>query len=314
MSITADNELSLKSRYHGRDIISINDFKKEEILEILHLAQERKSVARPPTLQRKILASCFYEPSTRTRLSFESAMINLGGAAIGFADSETSSLSKHETLYDTIKVIGQYADVIVLRHSLEGAARLAALATDKPVINAGDGANQHPTQTLIDLFSIHETQGRIDNVHIAFAGDLKYGRAVRSMILASALFNMRMYFIAHPGLELPESVLNELKRRSILFSLHATLEEVLSKVDILYMTRIQKERISSPELNFISSKKLRLTPSKLQGAKSSMRILHPLPRVDEIDHAIDHTPHAYYFEQAKNGLYIRESLLQLLLT
>lgn len=314
MSITVDNEHSLKSRYHRRDIISINDFKKEEILEILHLAKERKSAAQPPILQGKILASCFYEPSTRTRLSFESAMISLGGAAIGFADGETSSLSKHETLYDTIKVIGQYADVIVLRHPLEGAARLAAEATDKPVINAGDGANQHPTQTLIDLFSINETQGRIDNMHIAFTGDLKYGRAVRSMILASALFNMRMYFIAHPGLELPESILDELKKRSILFSIHTTLEEVLSKVDILYMTRIQKERISSLGLNFIPSKKLRLTSSKLQGAKSSMRILHPLPRVDELDHAIDHTPHAYYFEQAKNGLYVRETLLRLLLS
>lgn len=314
MSITVDLKRSLKERFHMRDIITINDFEKDDLLEILRLAHIRKREAQAPVLQGKILASCFYEPSTRTRLSFESAMIRLGGAAIGFAEAGTSSFSKHETLYDTVKVIGQYADVIVLRHPLEGAARLAAEATDKPVINAGDGANQHPTQTLIDLFSIYETQGKIDNLHVAFSGDLKYGRAVRSLIAACALFNMRMYFIACPGLELPESIADELKKKSILFSLHSTLEEVLPKIDILYMTRIQKERIEPRDINIIPHKTLRLTPSKLQGVKSSMRILHPLPRVDELDHAIDHTPHAYYFEQAGNGICIRETLLNLLLS
>lgn len=295
---------------HNTDVISMRDFERDEILAILDKAEEMKQITKPDALRGKILASCFFEPSTRTRLSFESAMQRLGGSVIGFADAKNTSTAKRETLYDTMKVMGQYADVIVVRHPLDGAARLAAEASGVPVINAGDGSNQHPTQTLLDLFSIRECQNRLDGLHIAFVGDLKHGRTVHSLVQACSLFNMRLYFVAHPGFDLPKSLYDELKKKSILFSLHPSLEDIMPKLDIVYLTRLQEERFAHEACDEGYS----FNPSVLKFAKPTMRILHPLPRVTEhLDPAIDHTPHAYYFEQSQNGLYLRQALLTILL-
>lgn len=292
------------------DVISMRDFERDEIVAILDVAEQMKKQADPNALKGKILASCFFEPSTRTRLSFESAMYRLGGSVIGFADSKNTSVSKKESLHDTMKVMGQYADVIVIRHPLEGAARLAAEATDIPVINAGDGSNQHPTQTLLDLFSIRECQGRLDGLHIAFVGDLKHGRTVHSLVQACSLFNMRLYFVAHPGLDLPKSLYDELKKKSILFSLHPTLEDIIPKLDIVYLTRLQEERFTHE----MDDEAYNFDLSLLESAKTTMRILHPLPRlIEHLSSEIDQSPHAYYFEQSQNGLYIRQALLSLLL-
>lgn len=292
------------------DVISMRDFGKEEILAVLDATEEIKQNPQPKLLQGKVLASCFFEPSTRTRLSFESAMHRLGGSVIGFAEGKTTSVAKRETLHDTMKVMGQYADVIVVRHPLEGAARLAAEASKVPVINAGDGSNQHPTQTLLDLFSIRECQKRLDGLHIAFVGDLKHGRTVHSLVQACSLFNMRLYFVTHPGLDLPKSLYDELKKKSIMFSLHPSLEGIMPKLDIVYLTRLQEERFEHE----VYDEGYSFDASVLNHAKSTMRILHPLPRVTEhLDPAIDHTPHAYYFEQSQNGLYLRQALLSILI-
>lgn len=295
---------------HNTDVISMRDFERDEILALLDHADEMKQNPDPKRLEGKILASCFFEPSTRTRLSFESAMHRLGGNVIGFSDSKNTSVAKRETLHDTMKVMGQYSDVIVVRHPLDGAARLAAEASSVPVINAGDGSNQHPTQTLLDLFSIRECQNRLDELHIAFVGDLKHGRTVHSLVQACSLFNMRLYFVAHPGHELPKSLYDELKQKSILFSLHPSLEDIMPKLDIVYLTRLQEERFAHDGDDGGYS----FNPAVLKFAKPTMRILHPLPRVTEhLSPAIDHTPHAYYFEQSQNGLYIRQALLSILI-
>lgn len=239
-------------------------------------------------------------------------MKRLGGDVIGFAEPKSTSTAKKETLYDTIKVIGQYADVIVLRHPLDGAARFAAEATDKPVINAGDGSNQHPTQTLLDLFSIRECQKRLEGIHIAFSGDLKNARTVHSLVQACSLFNMRMYFCAYPGLDLPKHMYDELKKRSILFSLHNSLTDIIPKLDILYLTRVQEERMGHvPEHS--GHREYTVTSTMLSHAKPSLRILHPLPRVKELDPQIDQMPFAYYFDQSQNGVYLRQALLSAIL-
>jgi len=304
-------KIHIHDAFKNRSVISMRDFSKDEILEILRLAKEMKASPPGETLKGKILASCFFEPSTRTRLSFEAAMKRLGGNVIGFAEGSSSSMSKKETLHDTLKVIGEYADLIVIRHPVDGAARLAAEATQRPVINAGDGSNQHPTQTLLDLFTIQECQGRLDGLHVAFAGDLKYGRAIRSLAQAASHFNMRMYFIAPNGLELPQQMCEELKRRSILFSFHQTLQEVMPKLDIVYMTRIQEERM--PNAWTFCNKDYILNASMLKGVKPTMKILHPLPRVNEIEPSVDSTPHAHYFEQTRNGVFLRQALLNIIL-
>jgi aspartate carbamoyltransferase catalytic subunit len=291
------------------DLVSISDLTKEEIGHILHLAHSFKQKPNPTLCKEKILASCFFEPSTRTRLSFEAAMHRLGGSVIGFSEASTTSAKKGETLYDTIKVISAYADILVIRHPQEGSARLAADASDKPVINAGDGANQHPTQTLLDLYTIQECQGKIDDLSIAIAGDLKYGRTVHSLAIALANYGSRLYFVSPDSLQLPDSIAHELRKKGVKFSFHSHLEEVLPKCDILYMTRIQKERFqpNDPESH------CHLKLSHLAKIKPNLRILHPLPRIDEIDPAIDSTPHAYYFQQAANGLLVRMAILARLL-
>ncbi len=298
---------------YKQHLISIRDLDRDDITSILDEAEKFKKQPFPDLLKGKLLGICFFEPSTRTRLSFESAMKRLGGDVIGFTDDKSTSLQKGESLHDTIKIVSGYVDAIVIRHPLMGAAKLAADVTEKPIINAGDGANEHPTQTLLDLFSIRESQGTLDRLHVAWMGDLKNGRAVHSLVQASAYFNIRMYFISPPSLELPEDICRELKNASVLFSFHQSLDEVIDKLDILYMTRIQKERmLSANELPF-SRKGYFLKPALLENAKPNLRILHPLPRVDELDPSVDETGHAYYFQQACNGIPVRQAVLKLLL-
>lgn len=299
--------------FYHRDVISIKDFTKPEILHVLATAKKFTKKDYPALLQNKIMASLFFEPSTRTRLSFESAMKRLGGQVIGFADPSVSSTQKGETLADTIKMVEKYADVIVIRHPLEGSARLAAETTEKPVLNGGDGSNQHPTQTLLDLFTIQETQKKLDGLHIAMLGDLKYGRTVHSLATALAHFDCRQYFIAPPSLQMPDYILDELKEKKVKFTQHEKISEVIKKVDILYATRIQKERFADP-LDYERVKNVYvLGLEHLNDVKNNLRIMHPLPRVNEIKMEVDETPYAYYFQQAENGLYVRQALLSLIL-
>jgi aspartate carbamoyltransferase catalytic subunit len=298
-------------RFYQRSILSMRDFTKEEIIALLDYTQEVKQNPSNKLLEGKMMASCFFEPSTRTRISFEAAMKSMGGDVIGFAESRTSSASKNETLFDTIKVIGQYADLVVLRHPLDGSVRYATEATEKPIINAGDGTNQHPTQTLLDLFTMRECHNRLEELHIAFVGDLKYGRTVHSLVQASSHFNMRIYFIALEGLELPKQLADELKQKGILFSFHLSLHDIIPKLDIVYMTRIQEERMGNNGGSLKNYYKLKKT--SLEGAKPTLKIFHPLPRVHEIDRTLDETPYAHYFKQAHNGIYLRQALLSAIL-
>lgn len=302
----------MENSLYGQDILSIKDLTLPQIQQILTTAAKLKNAAPSHLIQDKLIAHCFFEASTRTRLSFETATLRLGGKVIGFSSEESLSVKKGETLHDTMRIISQYADLIVLRHPKEGAARLTAEIADLPVINAGDGANQHPTQTLIDLFTILECQQRLDNLAIALVGDLKHGRTVHSFAQACKLFDIRLFLVAPPSLALPDLICDTLKRDGIRFSFHQSLEEVITKVDILYMTRIQQERLTKADYGQIE-KHFILTSDLLQGARSNLKILHPLPRVKEIDMSVDSSPHANYFQQAANGVYVRQALLTLLL-
>ena len=302
--------------FKGKDIISINDFSRQEIDFILekaafieHLDYDTKSTL----LKGRIMASLFFEPSTRTRDSFTTAMTRLGGTIIGFDSEKATSIKKGETVWDTVKMYDTYADVVVLRHKIEGAARRAAEAARIPVINGGDGANQHPTQTLLDLYTIKKTQARIDNLNVAMCGDLKYGRTVHSLAVALSNYGCRLYFIAPKSLKMPDYILRELTKKGIMFSEHEKLEEVMPFADILYMTRIQKERFPD-EAEYEKVKGVYILKAQmLQSAKDNLRIMHPLPRVDEISTDVDETKHAAYFEQAANGIPIRQALLCLVL-
>lgn len=291
-----------------KSLISILDLSCEEILDLLKKAAALKKKAPGELLKGKILASCFFEPSTRTRLSFEAAMLRLGGQVIGFAEGTSSSSQKGESLQDAMKVIGSYADVMVVRHPLEGSARVAAEATKTPVINAGDGSNQHPSQTLLDLFAIQQSQGTLEKIHLACVGDLRFGRTVHSLCQACAYFDMRLYFVSPEQLTLPDEIVLYLKKQGVRFSFHRTIEEVIEKVDILYMTRLQKERFDALAYQKVKDFYV-LKEEMLQRAKKNLKILHPLPRVGEIEPAIDKSPHAYYFQQAQDGLYVRMALL-----
>lgn len=291
-----------------RSLISIKDLSSSEILHLLKSAEKMKAKAPGHLLSGKCLASCFYEPSTRTRLSFETAMLRLGGNVVGFSEAKATSGAKGESLHDAMKVIGSYADVIALRHPADGAARLAQMATQTPLINAGDGTNEHPTQTLIDLFSIKECQGKLKGLSIAFVGDLKHGRTVHSLTTACAHFDMRLFFVAPESLCLPEEICQTLKKQGIKFSFHRTLSEVVSKIDILYVTRLQRERLDEKSALEHAGAWI-ITPELLRGLKKNFKILHPLPRVDEIDPAVDATPYAYYFQQAANGISVRQAIL-----
>jgi aspartate carbamoyltransferase catalytic subunit len=293
-----------------KDIITISDFSKKDILHILDRAENLKTQPRPDLLKGRILGSCFFEPSTRTRLSFETAMHRLGGSVVGFADAKCTSSTKGETLQDTMKMLENYVDVVVLRHPLEGAAQLAADTIEKPVINAGDGTNQHPTQTFLDLFTIRECQGKLEDLSIAMVGDLKQGRTVHSLAQALIPFRSRLYFVSPSSLEMPKAICDELREKGIKFSYHTSVEEIIGKLDILYVTRIQEERFpKGMEMNnpFV------IKPEVLERAGKNLKVLHPLPRVNEIDRRVDSTPYAYYFQQAGNALYVRQALLDLVL-
>ncbi|MCD8548037.1 MAG: aspartate carbamoyltransferase [Aeromonadaceae bacterium] len=298
---------------YKKHIISISDLSRDELELVVETASRLKAEPRHDLLQHKLVASCFFEASTRTRLSFETAAQRLGGNVIGFADAGNTSLAKKgETLADSVRVITSYTDAFVIRHPQEGAARLAAEFSSVPVINAGDGSNQHPTQTLLDLFTIFETQGRLDNLHLAFVGDLKYGRTVHSLAQALSLFGARFYFVAPDALAMPDYICEELEEKGIAYSVHDSLEEIMPQLDILYMTRVQKERFEESEYRHIAAKFV-LTCEQLTTAKPNLKILHPLPRIDEIETAVDATHHAYYFQQAENGVYARQALLALVL-
>lgn len=300
---------------HNKHIISIPELSREELELIVDTAGKLKAEPNPTLLKNKVVASCFFEASTRTRLSFETAVQRLGGTVIGFPDGgNTSSGKKGETLSDSVQVISSYVDAFVMRHPKEGAARLASeFSRGVPVINGGDGANQHPTQTLLDLFSIYETQGRLDNLKVAMVGDLKYGRTVHSLTQALSKFNNnQFYFIAPEALAMPDYILEELDDQGIPYSLHTSIEEVVPELNILYMTRVQKERLDESEYQHIKAAFILDTP-QLTNARDNLKVLHPLPRVDEITVAVDKTPYAYYFEQAENGVYARQALLALVI-
>ncbi|RYJ16741.1 aspartate carbamoyltransferase [Rahnella variigena] len=300
---------------YQKDIISINDLSREELELVLDTAASLKANPQPELLKHKVIASCFFEASTRTRLSFETSMHRLGASVVGFSDSSNTSLAKKgETLADTISVISTYVDAIVMRHPQEGAARLATeFSGGIPVLNAGDGANQHPTQTLLDLFTIQETQGRLDNIKIAMVGDLKYGRTVHSLAQALAKFNSnRFYFIAPDALAMPGYILSLLEEKGIEYSLHSSIDEVVSEIDILYMTRVQKERLDPSEYANVKAQFV-LRAADLTNAQPHLKVLHPLPRIDEITPDVDKTPYAWYFQQAGNGIFARQALLALVL-
>ncbi|EKO3592908.1 aspartate carbamoyltransferase [Vibrio metschnikovii] len=300
---------------YQKHIISISELSRAELELIVCTAGQLKAEPKPTLIKDKVIASCFFEPSTRTRLSFETAVQRIGGSVIGFDNGGNTSLAKKgETLADSVQVIASYVDAFVMRHPQEGAARLASeFSNGIPVINAGDGSNQHPTQTLLDLFSIFETQGRLNNLNIAFVGDLKYGRTVHSLTQALAKFdNNRFFFVAPEALAMPDYICEELDDAGLQYSLHSDMESVIPELDILYMTRVQKERFDESEYAHIKSAFV-LTATMLQDARSNMKVLHPLPRVDEITTDVDKTSHAYFFQQAENGVYAREALLALVL-
>jgi aspartate carbamoyltransferase catalytic subunit len=293
----------------GKSLVSINDYTKEEYIKILDLAEifEKKPVQN--LLQGKVIASLFFEPSTRTRLSFDSAVNKLGGQVIGFSNTHSSSVTKGETLYDTIRIVSNYCDLIVMRHPLEGSARYASEITDVPVINAGDGANQHPTQTLLDLYSIRKTQGRLDDLNIFMVGDLKYGRTVHSLLMAMSKFNTTFNFISPDELRLPEGYKIFLENMGLKYYEHKDFTDIISKADIIYMTRVQKERFSDP-IEYERTKNAYVLKNEfLVNTKENMRVLHPLPRVNEIEKDVDLNPKAYYFTQALNGVFIRQAII-----
>jgi aspartate carbamoyltransferase catalytic subunit len=293
----------------NRSLVSIDDLSTDEISKILDLAVEFEKQPIRKLLEGKVIATLFFEPSTRTRLSFESAINRLGGKIVGFSDASSSSVSKGETLYDTIRMVDNYCDLIVMRHPIEGSARFASEIATVPVINAGDGANQHPTQTLLDLYSIRKTQGSLDNLNIFIVGDLKYGRTVHSLMMAMSRWNATFNFISPEELRMPEEYKMYLDNIGLKYYEHTDFTDIISKADIIYMTRVQRERFSDP-MEYEKVKNVYvLRNSMLKNTKPNMRILHPLPRVNEIHTDVDLNPKAYYFEQALNGVFTRQAIL-----
>ncbi|MDR1005593.1 MAG: aspartate carbamoyltransferase [Bacteroidales bacterium] len=297
----------------GRNLISITDYTKEEYIQILDLAKEFEANPKQPILNDKVVASIFFEPSTRTRLSFESAANMLGARIIGFSNPAATSLQKGESLHDTIQMVSSYSDIIVMRHPRDGAARYAGEVASVPVINAGDGANQHPTQCMLDLYSIRKTQGTLDDLHITMVGDLKYGRTVHSLVQAMCNFKTTFHFVSPKELEMPESVKRHVKDKGLNYKEYTKLEDVIPFSDIIYMTRIQKERFPDPTEYEKVKDCYVLDAATLKGCKENMRVLHPLPRVNEITMDVDKTPYAYYFQQAQNGVYVRQALIAAIL-
>lgn len=297
----------------NRSLVSINDFSKEEQEKILTIAQEFEKNPRQQILNKYVIASLFFEPSTRTRLSFESAISMLGGRIIGFSNANSSSVTKGESLRDTIKTVNNYCDLIVMRHPLDGSARFASEVADVPIVNAGDGSNQHPTQTLLDMYTILQTQGSLDNMNIGFVGDLKYGRTVHSLLMAMANFGAKFSFVAPGFLQIPEQYKNYLSERGIEFQTGRDIHEIINDVDILYMTRIQRERFSDPQEYEKVKDSYELRLSDLTNCKENLKVMHPLPRVNEINIDVDSSRQAYYFQQAQNGVYVRQAIVSLIL-
>ena len=296
-----------------KDIISMNDMVKEEIMEILRLAKKIENTPEEEKLKilsGKIVSTLFFEPSTRTKMSFESATYRLGANVLQLPPAEYSSLKKGESFLDTIKMVESYSDVIVVRHPFDGAARLASVTSRKPVINAGDGSNQHPSQTLLDLYTILEEKGTLENLSIAFVGDLKYGRTVHSLMRALTHFNPTVYFVAPQILQMPDYLLEDLRKNNIKYEILSDFRDCLDKIDVFYMTRIQKERfLDVDEYEKLKGVYIINKKNIIGKCKEDMIILHPLPRVDEISTDLDSTKHALYFKQAKNGIPIRQAMM-----
>ncbi len=291
-----------------KSLVSITDYSKDEILRIMELAEYYEANPNQPEMKDKVVASLFFEPSTRTRLSFETAINRLGARVIGFSDATSSSTTKGETLKDTIKMVSNYADLIVMRHPLEGSVRYASEQSRVPVINAGDGANQHPTQTLLDLYSIKKTQGRLEDLTTFLVGDLKYGRTVHSLLMALSLFNPTFYFIAPEELAIPNEYKLFMAEKGISFYEQTEIFN-LEYADILYMTRVQKERFSDPiEYERVKNTYV-LRKSMLENSRDNLRVLHPLPRVNEIHTDVDSSEKAYYYQQAENGVFTRMAII-----
>lgn len=293
---------------YRQNFISINDLSTEQLEFLLVAALRLKKQPQNNLLQDRLIGSCFFEPSTRTRLSFETAIQRLGGKVIGFADGANTSAKKGETLADTARIISNYADAIVMRHPKDGAARVVSEFAHVPVINAGDGTNQHPSQTLLDLVTIQETQGKLQELKVALVGDLKYGRTVHSLVQALSRWGCEFAFISPSALSMPDYICEQLDDTGSNYKILSSLEEALAWADIVYMTRIQRERFDEQEFARISGN-FSLCAAMLAHAKPNMRILHPLPRVDEIHPDVDSSVHAYYFQQANNGMYARQAIL-----
>lgn len=293
----------------NKSLVSIDDYTKDEYLEILRVAAEFEKEPVQKIFEGKVVATLFFEPSTRTRLSFESAINRLGGRVIGFTDASSSSVKKGESLKDTILTVSNYSDLIIMRHPLEGSARYASEVASVPVINAGDGANQHPTQCLLDLYSIQKTQGTLENLKITLVGDLKYGRTVHSLLMAMSHFNPTFSFIAPDELKMPDEYKMFLDKKGIVYEEHADLAKNIKDSDIVYMTRVQRERFADP-LEYEKVKNVYILKNKmLDGTKDNLKILHPLPRVNEINTDVDASHKAYYFPQALNGVFTRQAIM-----
>ncbi len=302
-----------KSNFYGQSLVSIMDYGKDDYQKIMDVAAEFEKDPVQNILQGKVVSTLFFEPSTRTRLSFESAVNKLGGRIIGFTDAGSSSVKKGESLKDTILTVANYSDLIVMRHPVEGSSRYASEVSPVPIVNAGDGANQHPTQTLLDLYSILKTQGTLENLHITMVGDLKYGRTVHSLLMALSHFKPEFHFVSPEVLKLPDEYKLFLTEKKIPFTEHKDICDSIKQTDILYVTRIQRERFSDP-IEYEKVKNSYVLKNKmLEDTKPNMRVLHPLPRVNEIDTDVDSNHKAYYFPQALNGVYVRQAIISLIL-
>ncbi len=309
LTLALEKKYSILKTMERQNFVTIEDLSREKILYLLEMAGEFERHPNRELLKGKVVATLFFEPSTRTQLSFQTAANRLGARVIGFSDAKTSSTTKGETLKDTILMVSNYADVIVMRHFIEGAAQYASEVAPIPIVNAGDGAHMHPSQCLLDLYSIYKTQGTLDNLNIYLVGDLKYGRTVHSLITAMRHFHPTFHFVAPKELAMPQEYKLYCKQHDIRFVEHTAFdEEVIADADILYMTRVQKERFS----DLMEYEKVKnvyiLNRAMLTKVKDNMKILHPLPRVNEIAYDVDDDPHAYYIQQAQNGLYAREAI------
>src|SRR6056297_210784 len=293
----------------NKHLVSISDFTKDDIFKILELAAEFEKNPVQNLLSDKVIATLFFEPSTRTRLSFESAISRLGGRIVGFTEAGSSSVSKGESLADTIRTVSQYSDLIIMRHPIEGSARYASEVASVPIVNAGDGANQHPTQCMLDLYSIKKTQGTLENLNIFLVGDLKYGRTVHSLMMAMSNFNPTFNFISPEALKMPDEYKHFLDSKGITYYEHTEFTDIISEADVMYVTRVQRERFSDPMDYERVKNAYVLRRDMLKDTKDNLKILHPLPRVNEINEDVDDSKQSYYFTQAMNGVYTRMAII-----